>query len=747
MNLRNKVLAISAVLVIVVVSTSLLTIRAANKTADDAVVVNALGRQRMLGQAMAKSVLVFSQKGEFTSIRKTVQLLDEYINQMRAVYTKMVAGPAGKKGIDLSMDPENEGHLTFPFPATFTRMVNEKFVKGNELAGRRMNLDILSDNPVNPDKGYKVDMDRQAGEYLKKNPQGIFSGTEERAGALYLIFYTPDKATVEACATCHEDLKGGDLKVGDVLGIRKFEILFASDAATGRTQLNPTTDEYENAAKTFTDTLNAMKNGGEFPTDLSMTTFKRVSAINEKRAQEKLGEIEIQLKAFKNVARVLMTSNDENEIQKATVNIGAEANLLRRQSDELVAIYTEISSRNQAEIKTYAWVALIMISIVSLSMSIFVLYRILRPIEGVSLALRDIAEGEGDLTRRLRERSQDEIGELSHWFNVFVENMSKLIKEISGNSMALGASSGAMSEVSSSLATGAEQMTAQANAVAGATEQMSANIVTVASAVEEMSVNVASVSSGAEQMSSSMRGISGSVDGLNTSIIQINENAKEASSVARQVLERSRMAENAMKTLGQAASEIGKVTEVIKRIAEQTNLLALNATIEAASAGAAGKGFAVVANEIKQLANQSAGAAEDIAHRIDGVQSNTEQAVSVMGEVLSTISLINESVDLITSSVEKQSSSAQEIAEAVNQVARGADDMASSIADVAKGANEVSLSTGEAAKGSHEVSMNIQGVSHAAGDTNMNASRVSATSKEIDRIAVELGRLVGRFKV
>jgi len=747
MNLRKKVLGISAALIAVVAVTSSMTIRAANKTADDADVVNALGRQRMLTQAMAKSALVFSQKGEFTSLRNSVLLLDEYINQMRAVYTKMVAGPAVDKGIDLSMDPESEGHLAFPFPASFTRMVNEKFVQGNDMAGRKIKLDILSDNPVNPDKGYRNAMDRQAGDYLTKNPASIFSGTEERSGSLYVIFYTADRASVEACATCHVKLKGGDFKVGDVLGVRKFEIMFATDAAAGRVQLNPTTVEYENASRIFTDTLNALKSGGEYPVNLTMTAFKKINAINDKTAQEKIGEIETHMKSFQSVARVLMTSTAENELRKASVIIGEEANVLRTLSDDLVAIYTDLANRDQAAIKAYAWISGILITLVSLTMSVFVLSRILTPIEGVSVALRDIAEGEGDLTRRLQERSRDEIGELSHWFNVFVENMARIIMEISGNSMALGSSSAGMSEVSSSLATGAEQMTAQANAVAGATEQMSANIVTVASAVEEMSVNVASVSTGAEQMSAGMSTISGSVDGMNASIRQINENAKEASAVARQVLERSRMAENAMKTLGKAASEIGKVTEVIKRIAEQTNLLALNATIEAASAGAAGKGFAVVANEIKQLANQSAGAAEDIASRIDGVQNNTQQAVNVMGEVLSTINLINESVALITTSVETQSRAAQEIAGAVNQAARGANDMASSIADVAKGANDVSQSIGEAAKGSHEVSMNIQGVSQAAGDTNVNAAKVSASSKEIDRIAVELGRLVGRFKV
>ena len=747
MSLKAKMFGLSAVLIITVLVTSSLIIRSVNQTKDDADIVNALGRQRMLSQAMAKAALAYSQKGELTGIMTSVQLLDDYITQMRAAYTSNVAQKAATAGIELSMDPSAEAHPAFPFPATFTRIVNEKFVKGNELLGRNMKLDILSDNPVNPDKGLVTDMDIKANSFLKQSGMKIYQATEIRQGALYLLFYTPDVASVEACASCHVDIKGGNLSVGDMLGVRKFELLFARDAAAGMAKLNPTLTEYEAASKIFNQTLQAMKRGGEYPANLDMSEFHHINGIDNPAAQEKINEIETQLNVFISMAKRLTTERDEKKIQKDQVGIGQEANKLRKLSNDLVDIYTEIANKGQETIWYTSVAAGIMIFVFSVVIFLFVWIGVLKPIEDASLALKDIAEGDGDLTKRLKEKSNDEIGQLAHWFNKFADNLSSIIGQIAQSSRVLSTSSGDMSEVSVKLATGAEQMNAQSNAVASSTEQMSANISSVAAAVEQMSVNVSSVSTGAEEMSSSMKGVNSSMDGVAGSIQRINDNAREASEVVNQVLERSQMAESAMKTLGDAASEIGKVTDVIKRIAEQTNLLALNATIEAASAGAAGKGFAVVANEIKQLAAQSAGAAEDISQRIEGVQNNTNHAVDVIGEVLSTLNLINQSVAQITDSVESQNQASGQISGAVSRAAAGADSIASSISEVAKGANDVSSSSGEAAKAANETAENIHGISAAAKETSLSAHKVSLSSKEIGKIARELSDLVNRFKI
>ncbi len=161
--------------------------------------------------------------------------------------------------------------------------------------------------------------------------------------------------------------------------------------------------------------------------------------------------------------------------------------------------------------------------------------------------------------------------------------------------------------------------------MASAAEEMSVSVASISSASEEMSINVGTISSAAEQTSTNVSVVSGAVGEISSSFADVLKDVHEGSNIAGDA---SRMADSATETiqlLNRSGAEISKVTETIKMIALQTNLLALNATIEATSAGEAGKGFAVVAHEIKELANQSAKAAEDIARKIEGVQNDTRQ--------------------------------------------------------------------------------------------------------------------------
>ncbi|VAX19406.1 Methyl-accepting chemotaxis protein [hydrothermal vent metagenome] len=405
------------------------------------------------------------------------------------------------------------------------------------------------------------------------------------------------------------------------------------------------------------------------------------------------------------------------------------------------------ASAMEVEAELSSIVMLVLIAIIGLVLAVVIARAISVPLKTAVERLKDIAEGEGDLTKRLQITTKDELGEMAEWFNKFVEKIQLLVSEISINSKTLASSSEELSTVSSQLASGSEETTNQANTVAGATEEMSSNINTMASSVEEMSLNISNVASSAEQMSSNMDSVSGAIEEMTVSISEISKNAGDASKVSVQATEMSTKASGTMNTLGIAAKEIGEVTEVIKRIAEQTNLLALNATIEAASAGEAGKGFAVVANEIKELANQSATAAEDIASRIEGVQGNTNEAINVISDVSAIITSINESVAVITRSVEQQSQAAEEISSNVSEAASGANNIASMIAEVSAGANDVSKNAGEAAQGVNEVSSNIQGVSEAANDSSAGAQQVNVSSGELAKIAGELEELVSKFKV
>jgi methyl-accepting chemotaxis protein len=380
----------------------------------------------------------------------------------------------------------------------------------------------------------------------------------------------------------------------------------------------------------------------------------------------------------------------------------------------------------------------------------------------------------GDLTRRLRLEQRDEIGQLTAAIDQAAENFASIISEIHEVAMSIGDSAGNLSEVSHQLLAQSEEMSTQAGYVAGGTEQMTTNINTMAAAAEQMSMNVASISSASEEISVNVGAISnaasttsGNVNSVVESIhdaVQsfgaVGGDARHGAQITVKAVELAAHASTTMNTLDRSASEISKVTEMIKLIAMQTNLLALNATIEAASAGEAGRGFAVVANEIKELANQSGKAAEDIARMIESIQLNTRGAVSVIQEVSETIQAVNSAASRISTAVEEQTDVAVasaaklndagqgvgHIAQSITEVAKGANDMSRNASEAAKAATDVSQNASEAARAAREIASNIRGVSEATRDNTSSAQQVNQAAGSLKGIAVNLDRIVARFR-
>jgi len=355
----------------------------------------------------------------------------------------------------------------------------------------------------------------------------------------------------------------------------------------------------------------------------------------------------------------------------------------------------------------------------TLVISLAMANRITRPIRRAADSLRDISEGDGDLTKRLAVTSQDELGDLATYFNQFVEKLQGIMGHSADSAQSVAAAATELLAVSNMTTQSVQTMSGRTATVAAAAEESSANTMSVAAAMEQASANLSSVASATEEMSATIGEIAASSE--RARCISADAGA-QAASVA-----------SLMQQLGQAAQEIGKVTEVITGISSQTNLLALNATIEAARAGAAGKGFAVVANEIKELAKQTAAATEDIKGKIGGVQNSAGSAISDIQKITAVIAEVGHLVAGIATAIEEQAA-----------VTR---DVAGNIAHASAGVQEANERVAQTAAVSRSMAQDIAGVDAASGEIRIGGEQVQASATELSQLAEQLENLVGQFKV
>ncbi len=367
------------------------------------------------------------------------------------------------------------------------------------------------------------------------------------------------------------------------------------------------------------------------------------------------------------------------------------------------------------------WTSLIIILVLVVAgiiVATFFARRISKPITQTADMLKDISQGEGDLTARLAAKGENEIGRMARYFNLFVEKLQGIIGEVATNTSTLASTSEELSSNAGEMNTGADKMNAMSSGAAAAVEQLSSNLTNIASGAEEMSTMVTTVATAVEEMSSSLS--------------EVAKNCAEGARMSSEADGKARAAGETMGALNTSAEEIGKVIEAISDIADQTKLLALNATIEAASAGEAGKGFAVVANEVKELARQTAQATEEIGRLIGEMQNNTTQAVGATGAISELIGELNRTVQTIASAVEEQSATTNEIAQNVGNASQAATDISRNIQEASGGANEVSR--------------NIQGLNEVAGTVKSGAEQTNTGSNELAEMAARLRELVGQFK-
>ncbi|MEA2083318.1 MAG: methyl-accepting chemotaxis protein [Thermodesulfobacteriota bacterium] len=395
-----------------------------------------------------------------------------------------------------------------------------------------------------------------------------------------------------------------------------------------------------------------------------------------------------------------------------------------RFSMKALAVAREQATKTMSNIKASA-LTNSLLSVVGIVLVIVVVMYLLvnrlvaRPLKNITGMVKDIAEGEGDLTARIDINTKDEMGDLATRFNTFMDNLQVMIKDIAGNAETLNASSSDLSALSEEMKAGANSASERSNTVASAAEEINSTMSSVASATEEATTNMSIIATSTEQMTGTIN--------------EIAQNTEKTRMITEQAVSQARNTSDKVNELGRVAKEIGKVTETITEISGQTNLLALNATIEAARAGDAGKGFAVVANEIKELAKQTANATDEIKGKIKGVQDTTTGTVSEIQEISKVINEVNDTVCMIAAAVEEQSVTTKEIAGSVSQTSQG-------IEEAAKNVSHASIAVGEIAK-------DISDVNQSTNEISESSLRVNISASELTNLAGQLKEMVGKFKV
>ncbi|ETR74034.1 MAG: methyl-accepting chemotaxis protein [Candidatus Magnetoglobus multicellularis str. Araruama] len=449
------------------------------------------------------------------------------------------------------------------------------------------------------------------------------------------------------------------------------------------------------------------------------------------------------------------TENFESENSKKAAGLTQQTKFLKQAiqslshvlSEDLKQEFSDIIKRTQSN-RELSFVVFFIVVISVIALTHFIISRsISSPLKNTISMLKDIAEGEGNLTARIPIENKDEIGELSTWFNSFIQKLQNIITKIANNATLLNASSEQLSEYAKQMIDNMAQLTTKSADVSSATEVLTTNINAMAISAEEMSLNINSISVTAEDIAKNMNSAASSVDKMSTSLNAIGKDIQDGQNIATQAMDLSSEATQNMNMLGTAAREIGQVTGVIKRISVQTNLLALNASIEASTAGEAGRGFAVVAEKIKQFASQSTRSAEDIALKITDVQQKTQNAINVIEKVTNIVEKLNQSYASISRTIEKQIDISYDLSLRINEINSGTNTIASSISQAASGVNEMSKNSGDAASTTNEFANIISSVNSASENSNQCAQNVQVQATELDVIAATLNKIVNKFVV
>lgn len=363
--------------------------------------------------------------------------------------------------------------------------------------------------------------------------------------------------------------------------------------------------------------------------------------------------------------------------------------------------------------------ALFVFSVIALIGSIFVTSLVTGSIKNAGNRLREMAQGEGDLTQRLRERGRDETSELAHWFNEFVSKIALIVKTVQEDSTIIAASTQELSSISIELNKNSEDLQSKSRGSSDSAQSIKQSMIDITDSIGSANEGITSVSAATEE--------------LNASIHEITHNTENAQKRTREALSKADDSSVRVKLFAEKTDEIGRIIDTIDMVARQTDLLAVNAAIEAVAAGQYGKGFTVVAQEVKSLAAQSNKAATSITHIIKSVQESIETTTTDIEEIRVTIQELDNLISAIAGALNAQNATTDEISNNMITMTAGLHTTTNNIGIVENSISSMAENSTQSLSSCIEV--------------NEGSTTIKESTNDLREISERLIEMVGKFTV